>query len=560
MPEERLRKNNEENRHLQKDIALQHQRPKAVKKTAADSARVSEDRHSSAPAAGRGTKRGRDYDLEKVGDFIPLDQREFASGPRPRGLWTLHRPEVLKQPISWKFQDQGSFKATTSWREPPDEVDHELPQAVTRAREEAPELWNLLAKVKPAPKLISSTMNLKSFDSSKNERYETKGIRLEPTETYEVPKEPKRKKTRGTASVARVSKGAKAESKEGPPQGADDLSITIPPHTLKRKAREALNSERVKKQRRLTDVSRDPTAPQQKWRNSEVISPTTSSKPWKIRFATAGARVREDGTVIHIPDWVRELEKGVLNNPQKPQIPEESIQAESGAARVSPSTSSAPPSKPKQKPSPVATKQGPSSVTSLSTPPSSSPTTPLPSPRLQPTQTAPNLSVPEKPARSNSTTAVPAEEPPSSSMHPASSKADDASTHDRSVPDSPSNQLTGASASSPAEEAFPTPRSSPPPMPATSSPDDGSTNTATNAVPSIENAQTEQSASVSRNVSNSLSTSLSSRQTVTDDSESISPPAAAIRRSGRDKKPTKRAVDYEDFLASMPKQKRVKKA
>ena len=560
MPEERLRKNNEENRHLQKDIALQHQRPKAVKKTAADSARVSEDRHSSAPAAGRGTKRGRDYDLEKVGDFIPLDQREFAAGPLPRGLWTPHRPEVLKQPISWKSQNQGSFKATKSWREPPDEVDHVLPQSVARAREEDPELWNLLAKVKPAPKLVSSSINLKSFDSSKNERYETKSIKLEPTETYEVPKEPKRKKTRGTASVARVSKGAKAESKEGPPQGTDDLSNTIPPHTLKRKAREALTLERVKKQRRLREVSSDPTAPQQKWRNSELISPTTSSKPWKIRFATAGARVREDGTVIHIPEWVQELEKGLRQNPQEPQILDESIQAESAAAQAPPAANSVPSPKPKQKPPPVATKQGPSSVTSLSTPPSSSPTTPLPSPRLQPSQAAPGLSVPEKATRSRSTTAVPTEEIPSSSMLPASSEADDASTHGRSVPDSPSNQLTGASASSPAEEAFPTPRSSPPPMPATSSPDDGSIDTTANAVPSIESAQTEKSTSASRNVSNSLSTSSSARQTVTDDSESISPPTAAIRRSGREKRPTKRAVDYEDFLASKPKQKRVKRA
>ena len=81
VPQDRLRKFTEENKELakslkkEKDSHRQRTAPKAVtvasKKKAAgsdlSSNRGSEERHSSVPVTGRGQKRGRDYEIEKVG-------------------------------------------------------------------------------------------------------------------------------------------------------------------------------------------------------------------------------------------------------------------------------------------------------------------------------------------------------------------------------------------------------------------------------------------------------------------------------------------------------------
>lgn len=77
---ERIRKNSEENRELQQSLKRefdsQNRKPAPIKSTASSrkkplgsdlsSGRGSEDRHSSVPAGGRGTKRGRDNEIEKV--------------------------------------------------------------------------------------------------------------------------------------------------------------------------------------------------------------------------------------------------------------------------------------------------------------------------------------------------------------------------------------------------------------------------------------------------------------------------------------------------------------
>lgn len=95
MPEDRLRKLNEENKglatHLRAEfMALQRPAKPSIsaatkKKTAGSdlsSTRGSEERHASLPATGRGQKRGRDNDIEKASDPLSLDQRRSSSRKR----------------------------------------------------------------------------------------------------------------------------------------------------------------------------------------------------------------------------------------------------------------------------------------------------------------------------------------------------------------------------------------------------------------------------------------------------------------------------------------------
>lgn len=80
VPSDRLRKINDENLALAKTLRGQMDElrktnaPKSVKKRSADSdlssTRGSEDRQMSAATTGRGQKRGRDYEIEKVCIFI----------------------------------------------------------------------------------------------------------------------------------------------------------------------------------------------------------------------------------------------------------------------------------------------------------------------------------------------------------------------------------------------------------------------------------------------------------------------------------------------------------
>lgn len=95
MPEDRLRKLNDENKglatHLRNEfMALQRPAKPSIsaatkKKTAGSdlsSTRGSEERHASLPATGRGQKRGRDNDIEKASEPLSLDQRRSSSRER----------------------------------------------------------------------------------------------------------------------------------------------------------------------------------------------------------------------------------------------------------------------------------------------------------------------------------------------------------------------------------------------------------------------------------------------------------------------------------------------
>ena len=94
MPQDRLRKLNDENRELAKNLKkeMDHLRQRAApkastvssKKKAAgsdlSSTRGSEERNSSVPATGRGQKRGRDFEIEKVGDASSPLRASSVSG------------------------------------------------------------------------------------------------------------------------------------------------------------------------------------------------------------------------------------------------------------------------------------------------------------------------------------------------------------------------------------------------------------------------------------------------------------------------------------------------
>ena len=95
MPEDRLRKLNDENKrlatHLRNEFMALQRPPKpsisaATKKKNAgsdlSSTRGSEERHASLPATGRGQKRGRDNDIEKASDPLSLDQLRSSSRKR----------------------------------------------------------------------------------------------------------------------------------------------------------------------------------------------------------------------------------------------------------------------------------------------------------------------------------------------------------------------------------------------------------------------------------------------------------------------------------------------
>lgn len=86
VPQDRLRKFSEENKELayslKQDLKREMDKTRAVPKSASrkktagsdfSSIRGSEERNSSVPVTGRGTKRGRDMDLEKVGFQVPLN-------------------------------------------------------------------------------------------------------------------------------------------------------------------------------------------------------------------------------------------------------------------------------------------------------------------------------------------------------------------------------------------------------------------------------------------------------------------------------------------------------
>jgi mortality factor 4-like protein 1 len=84
VPQDRLRKLTDDNRELANNLKRDLVQPQPTRTSAKPagssrkgkgqgsdlgSGRGSEERHSSVPAGGRGTKRGKDNDVEKVGSF-----------------------------------------------------------------------------------------------------------------------------------------------------------------------------------------------------------------------------------------------------------------------------------------------------------------------------------------------------------------------------------------------------------------------------------------------------------------------------------------------------------
>lgn len=157
MPEDRLRKLNDENKglatHLRNEfMALQRPAKPSIsaatkKKTAGSdlsSTRGSEERHASLPATGRGQKRGRDNDIEKASDPLSLDQRrsssrkrrktskaESSTPPKPKG--TRGKAKADPPPISPKPRDKGKATLQQSQTRKPT-VSYSLPEEATERK------------------------------------------------------------------------------------------------------------------------------------------------------------------------------------------------------------------------------------------------------------------------------------------------------------------------------------------------------------------------------------------------------------------------------------------
>ena len=102
VPQDRLRKYTEENlelsQNLKKELTQSQQPPKSTSKSnkhrrGPGSDGGSEDRHSSVPAGGRGTKRGRDNDIEKVGTKQSITFALFSRFPTPVSDISAMEPE-----------------------------------------------------------------------------------------------------------------------------------------------------------------------------------------------------------------------------------------------------------------------------------------------------------------------------------------------------------------------------------------------------------------------------------------------------------------------------------
>ena len=187
MPEDRLRKLNEENKglaqHLRLEFMALQKPPKpsisaaTKKKTAGSdlsSTRGSEERHASLPATGRGQKRGRDNDIEKASDPLSLDQRRSSSrkrrktskaesppSPSPRTRKGKAKADIPR--IHAKTMDKG--EATT----PPLETEKSAPQhppPEEKAERKAASLPNSTRKAYAPPEETSFYKRF-SLDDSK---------------------------------------------------------------------------------------------------------------------------------------------------------------------------------------------------------------------------------------------------------------------------------------------------------------------------------------------------------------------------------------------------------
>ena len=550
MPEKRLRKNNEENRQLQKDIVAQHQRPKASKKAHLDSsARASEDRHSSTPAAGRGTKRGRDYDIEKVGDYIPLGEHAFAPGSRPRGIWQVEKPDVVNQPLSWRSADTNSFTASKGWRKA--EPVEQTRSSARQLREANPDLWNLLSKVHPGSsgRKYSRPYRKADWECGPAFKMQLSGIRLEPEESTSEPKKSKPKTSR-----------AAPDQQDQPKKSLWPYDAMQNIDNTQENAVDALVHSTTDSSD-LGPVSQDQRS--KKCKASTVTSLRGEHQPRKARFLRTGARVEADGTVIHIPEWISALETARSRDVQNAALSSTSNDDEAATAKRTirgdecPSpvqrTTPVPTTRATESKKPVLTdsKSRPSSLSSLSTPPASTPSSPFSSPKNQSYYDVLKVIVSEDFAAERSATpaGAPASMPPPASNATAAGPAE----HDQA-----SSQLLSGITSPPeidaATTSLPTPRMSPAPTAEADSSSASMVSTRANTSPSdASSATTVEAITGTSGIVASVSLAI--------EVPSEGPRGSSgLRRSEREKKPTKRALESEDSYVSIkPKRKRNKK-
>ena len=160
VPHDRLRKFTEENKELAQDLKreMDDSRARAAPKSAStkkktagsdfSSARGSEERHSSLPVTGRGSKRGRDMEIEKVGGFYFFD----SSSPCPdlesdsESGWSgafnhAITPEAESEPVFACYDGTGDPPARRSGRKPKPKAVFEqtpIPAPQPKRRKKAP--------------------------------------------------------------------------------------------------------------------------------------------------------------------------------------------------------------------------------------------------------------------------------------------------------------------------------------------------------------------------------------------------------------------------------------
>ena len=138
VPHDRLRKFTEENKELAQDLKreMDDSRARAAPKSAStkkktagsdfSSARGSEERHSSLPVTGRGSKRGRDMEIEKVGGFYffydsspcPDLESDTSDSGRSGAFDHAITPEVEPEPLFACYDGTGDPPARRSERKP----------------------------------------------------------------------------------------------------------------------------------------------------------------------------------------------------------------------------------------------------------------------------------------------------------------------------------------------------------------------------------------------------------------------------------------------------------
>ena len=219
MPEDRLRKLNDENKtlatHLRNEFMALQKPPKtsisaATKKRTAgsdlSSTRGSEERHASLPATGRGQKRGRDNDMEKASDPLSLDQRRSSSRKRRK----TSKAEALP-PVTPK-KSKGKIRKDPAPNNPKEEGKAKAPVPPSETKEPNPPHLPLenTAGGKPAsPSTFSNDPSVPPEETSFYKRFALDDSKIKSSKPPSAPQESTADHKSGDSSLSSVRESPK---------------------------------------------------------------------------------------------------------------------------------------------------------------------------------------------------------------------------------------------------------------------------------------------------------------------------------------------------------------